>query len=65
MAVENINEYLYKLFKEELDDLSMGHGYNKSRLAYMKSIVTLMLYLRYAILDNATILRILSNYESI
>ena len=63
--MEKVNEYLYELFKEELDDLSMGHGYNYKRLAYMRSIVTMMLYLRYAVLDNATILRIISNYKSL
>jgi len=63
--VEKVNEYLYELFKEELSDLSMGHGYNYKRLSYMRSIVTMMLYLRYAVLDNATILRIISNYKSL
>ena len=63
--MEKVNEYLYELFKEELSDLSMGHGYNYKILAYMRSIVTMMLYLRYAVLDNATILRIISNYKSL
>ena len=63
--MEKVNEYLYELFKEELSDLSMGHGYNYKRLSYMRSIVTMMLYLRYAVLDNATILRIISNYKSL
>ena len=63
--MEKINDYLYELFKQQLDDLTLGHGYDYEKLAYMRSVVTMMLYLRYAILDNATILRILSNYKSL
>ena len=61
--METINERLYDLFMKELHELELGHGYDYERLSYMRSIVTTLLYLRYAVLDNADIIRILASFE--
>jgi len=61
--VERINELLYDLFMDELKELELGHGYNYKRLSYMRATITMLLYLRYAVLSNDEILRILSSYE--
>lgn len=61
--MEKINERLYDLFMKELEELELGHGYNYKRLSYMRATVTMLLYLRYAVLSNEEILRILASYE--
>ena len=61
--MEKINKRLYDLFMEELDNVTLGHEYNYKRLSYMRAIVTTMLYLRYAVLSNEEILRVLAAYE--
>ena len=63
--MERINERLYDLFMDELHELTLGHGYNYKRLSYMRSIITMLLYLRYTVLSNNEILRILGYYEHI
>ena len=50
---------------EELTQLELGHGYNYKRLSYMRATITMLLYLRYAVLSNDEILRILASYEHI
>lgn len=61
--MEKINERLYDLFMDELQELSLGHGFNYKRLSYMRATITMLLYLRYAVLSNDEILRILASYE--
>lgn len=61
--MEKINQRLYDLFMDELKQLELGHGYNYERLSYMRATITLLLYLRYATLDEAEIYRILSSYD--
>ena len=61
--METINEYLYTLFMDELHDLELGHGYNYKRLSRMRSIVSLFMYLRYAVLSENEIIRLLESYE--
>ena len=63
MVVEKINERLYDLFIDELNELELGHGYNYKRLSYMRAMITMLLYLRYTVLNNNEILRILAYYE--
>lgn len=63
--MERINNLLYDLFMEELTQLELGHGYNYKRLSYMRATITMLLYLRYAVLSNDEILRILASYEHI
>lgn len=61
--METINERLYELFMDELKELELGHGYNYKRLSYMRATITMLLYLRYAVLSNDEILRVLASYE--
>lgn len=61
--MEKINQRLYDLFTEELKQLELGHGYNYERLSYMRAMITLLLYLRYATLEEADIYRVLSTYD--
>ena len=63
--MDNIYNNLYNLFLEELNDLEIGYPYNKTRLSYMRSIIAVILYLRYTILDDKDILKILQYYEHI
>lgn len=65
VAVDNILNTLYENFIDELNDLSMGHPYNLKRLSYMRSIVTLIIYLRYAVLSDKEALKLLESYEHI
>ncbi|MBQ8132481.1 MAG: hypothetical protein IJ193_08320 [Bacilli bacterium] len=48
---------------DELKELELGHGYNYKRLSYMRATITMLLYLRYAVLSNDEILRVLASYE--
>jgi hypothetical protein len=63
--VDTINEQLYKLFMEELHELELGHTFNYKRLAYMRSIISVLLYVRYAVLTNDEVIRILESYEQL
>lgn len=63
--MDSLYETLYILLNAELDDLAMGHGYDKERVSYMRSIMSILFYLDFAILDNSDVLKILQTYEHI
>lgn len=65
VGVNNILENLYSVFIDELNDLSIGYPYNLNRLSYMRSLISIIIYLRYAVLSDKDILKILQSYEHI
>jgi hypothetical protein len=65
VGVNNILENLYSVFIDELNDLSIGYPYNLNRLSYMRALISIIIYLRYAVLSDKDILKILQSYEHI
>lgn len=61
--MEELNAKLFRLLKDELRSLNMGHSYNKKRLAVMKGLCHLIAYLKYADLQKNEIKKIVNIYE--
>ena len=61
--MEELNGTLFRLLKDELDSLSLGHQYNKSRISMMKDICHLLTYYRYVDMTDDDILKIVRFYE--
>ena len=61
--METINEFLYKIITDELDELELGHPFNYDRLSRIRATITLLTYLNYAVLSDNEIIRILESYE--
>lgn len=61
--MEDLNATLFRLLKDELDSLAIGHTYNKERLSMMKEICHLLTYYKYVELSDDDILKIVRFYE--
>lgn len=61
--MEDLNNILYKLLKEELNDLELGHSFNKDRLRSMMNICELLTYLEYVELKDDDVLKLTRFYE--
>lgn len=47
------NDTIYEIFMDELNSLELGHPFNTDRLSYLRSYVTLLLYLDFACLNDS------------
>ena len=56
--MENLNITLFKLLKDELDNLAMGNSYNISRLRLMKEICYVLIYEQFVTINPVDMLRI-------
>lgn len=56
--MENLKDTLYRLLKDELDDLAMGKSYNISRLRLMKEICYVIIYEQFVTLNPVDALKI-------
>lgn len=63
MAVEELNAKLFRLLKDELESLRIGHSFNKERLHLMKEICHLLAYYQYVDMDNSDIVKIIRFYD--
>ena len=63
MAVEELNAKLFRLLKDELESLRLGHPFNKERLQLMKEICHLLTYYKYVDMDNSDIVKIIRFYD--
>jgi hypothetical protein len=61
--MEKLLNSLIKLLDEEIEDLRLGHPFNKDRISYMRSIITIFVYLNYAILNDLETYKLLQIYE--
>lgn len=61
--MEELNGELFRLLKDELDSLSIGHLFNKERIRLMKEICHLLAYYKYVDISNSDIIKIIKFYE--
>lgn len=61
--MEDLNDILYKLLEDELNDLRLGHPFNKGRLRNMMNICELLTYLEYVELGDDEVLKLTRFYE--
>lgn len=63
MAVEDLNGKLFRLLKDELDNLSIGYPYNLKRISLMKEICHLLTYYKYVDMNDSDIMKIVRFYD--
>ena len=63
--MENLYNLLYKLLKQEINDLSIGYPYNRARLQQMKELCHVIMYLEYVFTDSTDIMKIFQFYDNI
>lgn len=56
--MELLEKKLYKLLKEEMADLSMGHTYNIHRIALMKEICHILTYYKYVDMNDTDFMKL-------
>ena len=61
--MEELNAKLFRLLKDEIYDLNIGHLYNKDRIKLMKEICHLLAYYKYVDIDNSDIIKIIKFYD--
>lgn len=61
--MEELNAKLFRLLKDEIYDLNIGHLYNKGRIKLMKEICHLLAYYKYVDIDNSDIIKIIKFYD--
>ena len=61
--MEDLNGTLFRLLKDELDSLALGHTYNLERLSTMKEICHILMYYKYVDMTDDDILKIIRFYE--
>ena len=62
-AVEELNATLFRMLKDELDSLSIGHAYNLKRINAMKEICHLLAYYKYVDMSSDDIMKLVKFYE--
>ena len=60
--MEELKGILFRLLKDELDSLAIGHTYNYNRISRMKEICHLLTYEKYVDFDEH-ILNMIRYYE--
>lgn len=61
--MEELNGTLFRLLKDEIDSLAIGHNYNLERLALMREICHLLTYYEYVDVSDDDIIKIVKFYE--
>lgn len=61
--MEELNSTLFRLLKDELDDLSIGYPFNYDRISTMKDICHLLTYYKYVDLSDDDIVKLVRFYE--
>lgn len=61
--MEELNKKLYKLLNDEIDNLDLGHSYDKSRMEQMLSICKLIKYIYYVELSAEDIIKLSNLYS--
>ena len=61
--MEDLNDTLYKLLKDELNDLKLGHPFNMDRLRTMVDICEILTYLKYVELSDDDIVKLIRFYD--
>ena len=61
--MEDLKGTLFRLLKDELDSLAIGHSFNKERLQMMREICHLLVYYQYVDMKSSDILKIVKFYE--
>jgi len=61
--VEELKGLLFRLLKDEIDDLSIGHTYNLVRIKKMKEICHLLTYYKYVDMSDSDIMKIVRFYD--
>lgn len=61
--MEDLKATLFRLLKDELDSLAIGHTYNYDRIATMREICHLLVYYKYVDMSDDDILKIVRFYE--
>ena len=61
--METLKAKLFRLFKDEIHDLNLGHTFNKMRLKEMKRICRLLLYYQYIDVSSKDLAKMVNFYE--
>lgn len=61
--METLKAKLFKLLKDEIRNLQLGHGFNKRRLKEMKMICRLLLYYQYVEVSSKDIVKVVNFYD--
>lgn len=61
--MEKLFKTLIDILNEEVENLRLGHPFNEERISFMKSILSMFLYDRYAILSDMETRKLLQIYE--
>ncbi len=61
--MEDLNETLYRLLWDELNDLKLGHPFNMDRLKTMLNICEILTYLEYVELSDDDIIKLIRFYD--
>ena len=61
--MEDLKATLFRLLKDELDSLALGHTFNNDRISMMREICQLLVYYKYADTNNPDVLKIIKFYE--
>lgn len=63
VAVENLNGALFRMLKDELDNLAIGHAYNTNRISAMKDICRMLLYYKNVDIPSQDVIKIVKVYD--
>ncbi len=61
--MEELKAKLFRLLKDELDDLYIGHTYNKYRIDVMRQICHILAYYKYVDVRDSDIVKLIKFYE--
>lgn len=61
--MEDLKGTLFRLLKDEIDSLAIGHTYNTERLAMMREICHILTYYKYVDVADNDIMKIVKFYE--
>lgn len=61
--MENLINLLIETLNEELDSLNNGHSFDKDRIARMRRLISLFVYLEYAKLNDKDMMKLFEMYN--
>lgn len=61
--MENLINLLIETLHEELDSLNNGHSFDKDRIARMRRLISLFVYLEYAKLNDKDTMKLFEMYN--
>ena len=60
--MEDLKGILFRLLKDEIDSLTVGHNYDLQRISLMREICHLLTYYQYAEVNDSDIIKMMKFY---